>query len=346
MIHIALPKSWLFAVIRWLCMGFVISCLPVPASAQTYKYCVVSSNTADLGSRSSLALASASYEGVGAGGLACTTTLSLLSASYIKVKVESSTFLLTGGPDNQTIPFTISATSGGTAIPAGSEFEMNTLNLLTLFSGPSGNLPLYVKTAATAGLKPGTYEGTVNLRWYFSVCTLGLLVVCDFSSSPNFQRPFLTTPLKWGDGEVSTMTVRVVVQRDCSINAPDFSFGSAPFTASFREATQTITIRCSPGTAYSVGLSDGSYFNTGSRRMRRGLTGDYIRYEIYQFPASSTRWGSVGAERRSSSTADVNAGAYNGVAQQSYTYGARIDTGQPTPAAGTYVDNIVLDVQF
>lgn len=348
MIHFISVKSRCVAVILRLCLCIIaFACLPAPAAAQTtYKYCTVAAGTANLGSQSSLTLATATHEGSGSGGLTCTTTLSLLSTSYIKVRVNSSTFVLTGGPDNQTIPFSISATSGGTAIPAGSEFNFSSLSLLSLFSGPGGSLPLYVKTSLTPALKAGTYTGSVQLNWYFSVCTLGLLVVCDFSESPGFVRPFLTTQLNWGTGAPSTMNITMEVVKDCAINAPDFTFGSAPFTASFREATQTITIRCSAGTAYSVGLNNGANFDTGSRRMRRAGTSDYIRYEIYKLPASNDRWGNVGAERRHSSTAQVNAGTYNGVTLQSYTYGARIDTTQPSPGVGTYLDTILLDVVF
>lgn len=333
--------------IRWLCLIFIaIIAFPSPGAAQTFKYCTVSSSDADLGSHSSFDLASTGQESAGAGGLACTSTLSLLSTSYIKVKVESSTFLLTGGPDNQTIPFTISATQGGTAIPAGNEFDFTSFQLLNLFSGPGGSLPLYVKTQAQPGLRAGIYSGTVNLRWYFSVCTLGVLVICDFSESPGFQRPILLTPLNWGSGVLTTMTVTMIVENDCAIAAPDLDFGSAPLAGSFAEATQTITIRCSAGAAYSVGLSDGNNFDGGWRRMRRAATSDYLRYEIYQAPSSGIRWGSVGAERRSSAAAQVNPGIYDGIVQQGFTYGARIDPAQTTPQVGHYVDNIVLDIDF
>jgi spore coat protein U-like protein len=332
--------SWL-----WLVCIAVIT-LPSPATAQTFKYCTVSGSDADLGSHSSLELASGTQESGGAGGLTCEPPLALLSTSYIKVKVESSTFQLTGGPDNQTIPFTISATENGTAIPAGAEFDFTSFQLLNLFSGPGGSLPLYVKTQAQPGLRAGIYSGTVNLRWYFSVCTLGLLVICDFSESPGFVRPILFTPLNWGSGVLTTMSVTMIVENDCAIAAPDLDFGSAPLAGSFAEAAGTINIRCSAGASYSVGLSDGNNFDGGWRRMRRAATNDYLRYEIYQAPSSGTRWGGNGSERLSSASAQVNPDIYDGITQQGFTYGARIDPAQTTPPVGQYVDTIVLDIQF
>ena len=61
---------------------------------------------------------------------------------------------------------------------------------------------------------------------------------------------------------------------------------------------------------------------------------------------SKLPWGSVGAERRSSAAAQVNPGIYDGIVQQGFTYGARIDPAQTTPQVGHYVDNIVLDIEF
>ncbi|WP_443972072.1 Csu type fimbrial protein [Sphingobium sp. CR28] len=130
------------------------------------------------------------------------------------------------------------------------------------------------------------------------------------------------------------------------MTAPDLDFGSAPLAGSFAEAIATINIRCSAGASYSVGLSGGNNFDGGWRRMRRAATSDYLRYEIYQLPSSSIRWDSNGSERRNSTSAQVNPGVYDGVTQQGFTYGARIDPAQTTPPVGRYVDNMVLDIEF
>ena len=52
------------------------------------------------------------------------------------------------------------------------------------------------------------------------------------------------------------------------------------------------------------------------------------------------------AARRASSTAEVNPGNGLGVGSQVYNYNAKVYTDQPTPPAGTYLDNVVLDVGF
>lgn len=314
------------------------------ARAQTFGSCTVSTGSVALGSHSSLALASEGREASGSGGLAC-SALALLSTSYIKVRVESSTFVLTGGPASQTIPFLVSATEGGPAIAAGAEFDFTGFQLLNLFAGPGGSLPLHVRTSPQPALRAGTYTGTINLRWYFSICTLGV-GVCIYSQSPGFVRPFLLTPLNWGTGVPTSLNVTMTVENDCAISAPDLDFGAAPLAGVFDEATRTISIRCSAGAAYTVGLSDGAHPDGGWRRMRRGATADYLRYQIYQTPSSMDRWGSAPAERRGSASAETNPGVYDGTVQQGFTYRARIDQGQATPSAGLYVDSVVVDVAF
>ena len=73
--------------------------------------------------------------------------------------------------------------------------------------------------------------------------------------------------------------------------------------------------------------------------------GNYLAYDIFK-SAGTTRWGSVGAARRASSTAEVNPGNGLGNGSQVYNYNAKVYTDQPTPPAGTYLDNVVLDVGF
>jgi len=306
--------------------------------------CATAPVSADLGSASSLALASQTRESTGASGLTC-SALALVSASFIKMRVDSSTFLLTGGPNNQTISFLISATPGGPAIPAGSEYDFSGFSLLNLFTGPGGSVPLYFRTATTPALQAGIYTGTAVLRWYYSVCTVGLGPLCVFENSPGATRNLFGLT-NWGTGTPATVTVKLIVENDCAITAPPLNFGTAPLPASFNPITQTISIRCSAGTDYTVGLSNGINFNGTTRRMRRDATTDYLNYEIYQTAASSDRWGNTGAGRRDSNAAQTNPGIYDGSTLQGFTYRATIDPTQTTSTAGTYIDTVVVDVEF
>ena len=323
------------------CAALLLS--PSPARAQVFNDCTVSATSDDLGSASSFAVEEQAYQASGSGGFQC-TALSVATTSYIKVRLESTTQWLTG-PTGQHLPFTVSATAGGATMSVGSEVDLSSFSLYSLFTGPSNSVPIYVSTTPTAGLSAGTYTGTVSLRWYFSVCTVGVLTCITTSQSPGFQRPILFTPLNWGTGVPVTITLNLTIEEDCRITAPDLDFGAAPLAGSFDPVTRTISIRCSAGASYSVGLSDGDHFSAGSRRMR-SAAGDFLRYEIFKGLSGSNRWGVAGTERRGSETADINPGIHDGSTLQGFSYRGVVDAAQPTPPGGSYTDTIVLDVAF
>ncbi|MCD9005489.1 spore coat U domain-containing protein [Luteimonas sp. XNQY3] len=326
---------------------FAATCLLLAtgqARAQSTGSCTVATSNAQLGTASTLALAGSGVQAAGSGGLSC-ASLALLSTSYVKVRLESSSFTLAHDGGGPPIPFAVLAQSTGPQVGLGQEFDFSSFDILNLFSGPGGSLPLFFRTSPTLGLHAGTYTGQVTLRWYFSICTLGI-GVCLYSQSPGFQRPGVFTQLNWGTGIATTVNITLRLENDCAIAAPDLNFGSAPLAAAFDPVTQHIAIRCSAGTAYSVGLGNGGHFSGGWRRMRAGIADQYLRYELYKGAGSGERWGDSGAERRSSATAEVSPGIHDGTTAQHYTYRGVVDPGQATPPAGTYTDTIVVDVSF
>lgn len=94
-----------------------------------------------------------------------------------------------------------------------------------------------------------------------------------------------------------------------------------------------------------MGLSDGQHPVSAGGRRQMISGSNYLAYDIFK-SAGSTRWGSVGSARRSSTDAEVNPGNGLGTGSQIFNYNARIYTDQSTPPAGTYIDNVVLDVGF
>ncbi|MNP70430.1 Spore Coat Protein U domain protein [compost metagenome] len=77
----------------------------------------------------------------------------------------------------------------------------------------------------------------------------------------------------------------------------------------------------------------------------KSAANNYLAYDIFK-SAGSVRWGSVTSARRASSDADINPGAGTGTGSQVFNYNAKVYTDQTTPPAGTYLDNVILDVQF
>lgn len=317
----------------------VLFVLPEAASA-----CTVATASTDLGSHSSYVAAASAQTGSGSAGLSCDILLAALTAHYVGLRVEASTFQLTG-PGGSSIAYQASLTPNGTALTVGSFQNLSSFSIVSLFSGTNNNIPIYIRTTPTAGLRAGTYSGFIDLRWYYSVCSLGVAVCLSYSSSPGFVRPVpLVTPINFGAGTAVRIGVELRIENDCIIQAPQLDFGTAPLAGSFNPVTRTIQIRCSAGAAYSVGLDDGTHADGTVRRMQSGS--NYLRYEIYKSATSPDRWGASGSERRGSATADTGAGVYDSLTNQGFTYRAAIDPGQASPPAGDYSDRIRIDVEF
>ncbi|EPJ91777.1 Csu type fimbrial protein [Pseudomonas psychrophila] len=263
-------------------------------------------------------------------GLTCTAGgISLLGEAYFKATITSSNSGMVG-PTGDVIAYTIYASNSiAKPITRGQAFDFSSNGLLGA-TAPS-MIPLYFTTAAN-NVAAGVYTETLNVRWDWSYCTgLGVLGICLGYDT--------------GSNKISTLTVSMTVANDCTISAPSISFGSAPVVSAFSTVSQTVSVNCTKGSAYTVGLGDGTHpVSVGGRRqMMSG--GNYLAYDIFQ-SAGTTRWGSVGAARRASTTAEVNPGTGLGSGSQIFNYNARIYTDQATPPAGTYTDSVVLDVSF
>ncbi|AZE56083.1 Sigma-fimbriae tip adhesin [Pseudomonas synxantha] len=321
-------KAWLYAA-------------AVLFSGQAMAVCsVVSTVPASFGSISSMTVRTAAQtSSTTNAGLSCTSALIslLVSTDHFYATITSATGGMVG-PTGDVIGYTIYGNNTSSyPITRGSQFDFGgaggIAQSIGLIAGPGAKtVPLYLSSITGSNVAAGLYTETLNIAWNWNYCSgIGIGGIC-------LGRDI-------GSGTAS-LTVSMTVTNDCQITAPNISFGSAPVVSGFTAVTgQTINIACTKGSAYTVGLSDGQNPVSvgGRRRMISGTS--YLAYDIFK-SAGTTRWGSVGAARRASSTAEINPGNGLGIGSQVYNYNARIYTDQPTPPGGTYIDNVVLDVGF
>jgi spore coat protein U-like protein len=271
-------------------------------------------------------------------GLSCTgSLLSLLTNSdhfYATITSTQSGLL---GPSGDVIGYTLYANdSTSYPITRGVAFDFARNGIIDalglLGSVVPKTAPIYLGTTIGSNVAAGIYTETLSIAWNWNYCAgIGVGNIClgRDTSSGN-----------------TTLTVNLTVANDCTITAPNISFGSAPVISAFAPVTGlTINLACTKGSAYTVGLSDGQQALSvgGRRRMISGS--NYLAYDIFK-SAGTTRWGSVGSARRASSDAEVNPGNGLGTGSQIFNYNAKIYTDQATPPAGTYLDSVVLDVGF
>ncbi|SMF99759.1 Csu type fimbrial protein [Burkholderia singularis] len=186
----------------------------------------------------------------------------------------------------------------------------------------SSALPLYFRTAPGSNVAAGTYTDTLTINWDWHVCTGIAILIC----------------LGWSNGSGSTVVpVTLTVTNDCVIVAPNVNFGSAPSVGSFQAVTGNLSLTCTKGMVYTVGLSPGANPAANGRRQMANGT-NRLQYDIYS-SGGSTVWGQA-TNRVGSGT------AANGQAAQQFPYTAKIYTDQSTPAVGTYTDSVIIDVRY
>ena len=138
----------------------------------------------------------------------------------------------------------------------------------------------------------------------------------------------------------NTMNVKITITSECKVqSASDLDFEShGVLDATLDEQTSTITVQCTNGTGYKVGLSKGG--GAGATEDTRRMTGpgsSTIAYKIFSDPNRTQIWGE---------TIDTNtiAGIGNGAAQEFTAYG--MVPAQTTPTPGAYSDVVTVTVSY
>ena len=239
------------------------------------------------------------------------------------------------GPTGDVIGYTIYAdNSTSFPITRGQPFDFARHGILEalglLGSIVPSTVPLYVKTLTGSNVAAGTYQESFTVFWDWDYCYgIGVGGFCAGRQTTS---------------GTTSMTVSLQVTADCQITTPTINFGTAPVVSGFSTVSQSVSLACTKGSAYTVGLNDGLYVSGGRRRMKSPAN-NYLAYDIFK-SAGAVRWGALTTARRSSSDADINPGNGTGTGSQVFNYNAKIYTDQGTPPAAAYQDSVILDVQF
>ena len=134
----------------------------------------------------------------------------------------------------------------------------------------------------------------------------------------------------------TTFNVTATVQATCLISANNLGFGT--YSGSAIATTTTMSVTCTNGTTYNVGLNAGTA--AGATVTARAMTGPgaaTLSYALYEDSGHSTNWGNtVGT--------DTKAGTGNGSAQSLTIYGNLTANQYPTP--GSYSDTITATITY
>ena len=137
------------------------------------------------------------------------------------------------------------------------------------------------------------------------------------------------------------MAVTASVTSSCVVGASTLAFASATsaaISAANVDATGTVTVNCTLGSAYTIALDRGigSGATLANRVMSSGT--QVLNYSVYTTAGRTTVWGD------GTSGSQMVAGTGNGVSQTISAYG-RIFSGQVATAA-TYSDTINVTITY
>jgi len=156
-----------------------------------------------------------------------------------------------------------------------------------------------------------------------------VLVIVALSTSGTAQAATATT----------TFPVTATVLKACVVSANPLAFGNYdPTSGTPLDATTTLSVLCTVGTSFTVGLNAGtaSGASVTTRRMVNGA--NTLSYALYQDSGRSTNWGNTpGTDTPAATTAPI--------AASSLTVYGRVTAGQNVPV-GSYSDTITVTVNY
>lgn len=161
-------------------------------------------------------------------------------------------------------------------------------------------------------------------QWIFWVC---LLVPTLFGTAASAQTA------------TGSFQVRITIQAECRVNAATvLDFGTAGVIAANIDQQSAISVQCTNGTPYNVGLN----FGTGAggsitNRFMTGPAGATVAYNLYRDTARTLPWGNTVGTNTLAATG-------NGGVQTVPVFG-RVAP-QTTPAPGVYTDTVTITVTF
>lgn len=316
-------------------LGILLLLLVAPGA---WAACTVSATNGALGSVSSFTVNSTEQATSTSLVVQCDVVLGLLNndtitLTYTGATVSAGSRANLKRSDNASVTDVIpvrmcaqSACASNNEIAIGGSYTWSGSTLLALLGSSRFTLPLFFRTSTGQNVSAGPYQVTLNFNVSYNVCQVGALGLCVTAQTGTVA---------------SGLQLTMTVTNDCiTLNAPNVNFGSAPLAKDFPPVSQTVSVTCTKGSSYTVGINNGSYANGTVRNMASGS--NRLSYEIYK-ASTTNRWGSVGSERWASA---ASSSASSDGLLRTYNYTARVLPAQTTPPAGTYTDTVVVDIAF
>ena len=217
------------------------------------------------------------------------------------------------GPSSSTLSYSLAGPP-----PATSPWSSVTpISFLVPTLGGSKTVPIPATVlAGQSNAPPGSYSQavTATVQFGFTTCTSGFQQVGSF-----------------------TFSTTASVIKSCNVSAGNLAFGSTGTLTSAIPGQSQISLQCSSGTGYAIGLDGGTSGATDPTQRKMIAGAESVTYGLYRDSAYSLPWGSTPGS-------NVLSGSGTSLTQSIPVYG--LVPVQATPPPGTYTDTIVLSVTY
>ncbi|MDB5540741.1 MAG: hypothetical protein JWQ89_2468 [Devosia sp.] len=151
----------------------------------------------------------------------------------------------------------------------------------------------------------------------------------------------LSVPSTYAQSRTDSFGVSLTVEAECTVAADDLSFGTTGIIDGDIDAQANLTVTCTEGSAYAIGLDAGA--GSGATVATRKLThttvpANTVDYSLFQNAGRSTLWGNT------EGTNTVDSAAATGAPEIIPIYG-RVNGGQNVPT-GSYLDTVTATVWY
>jgi spore coat protein U-like protein len=144
----------------------------------------------------------------------------------------------------------------------------------------------------------------------------------------------------------SNLTVQITITASCTINAATLDFGSNPGTtlvAANIDASSTVSVTCTSGSPYSIGMDNGANASGAQRRMKTGA--NFLNYNLYVDAGRTNAWTTAASNSTCTTANSCALGTGNGSAQSVSIYG-RVPSIGTAPPPGAYTDTVLMTITY
>jgi spore coat protein U-like protein len=130
----------------------------------------------------------------------------------------------------------------------------------------------------------------------------------------NDASPQTCSTIGSANGKQVPFTATATLTPACDVQATAMNFGTAANLTANIDTTNTVTVRCSSGTPYALGLNGGlsNAADPAQRKMTNPATSDAVTYGIYRDAARTQPWGATAATNAVSATGNGSAQTFTG----------------------------------